>query len=341
MKLIIQIPCLNEEEQLPATLADLPRSIDGFDQVEWMVIDDGSTDRTIDVAREHGVDHIVRLPRNMGLAAAFQIGLDAAVKLGADVIVNTDADNQYSGHSIPDLARPVRDGRAEIVIGDRGVASHPEFPAIKRRLQVLGSWVVSRAAGVAVPDVTSGFRAYSRLAALGLTVVNPYTYTLESIIQAGRLRHAVISVPIDTNPATRPSRLFGSTWSYVRRNAAVITRVYAAYKPLRFFGSIAALLIVASMVSFIPFVSDWIRTGDRDGHLQSIILGAILLLSGFQVLVLAIVADLVVSHRAVSQRTLSRVRNLELLGHAMPPHYEPGSVGRDVVVSGGIDSRHG
>ena len=323
MRVIIQIPCLNEERQLPGTLADLPRELAGASSVEWMVIDDGSTDRTIEVARANGVDHIVKLPGNKGLATAFQTGLDAAIKLGADVIVNTDADNQYQGKSIPDLVAPVLSGDAEIVIGDRGVADHPEFSWLKRRLQVLGSQVVSRAAGIDVPDTTSGFRAYSREAALELTVVNPYTYTLESIIQAGRSGQVVSSVPVGTNPATRDSRLFGSTWGYVRRNAAVISRVYAAYVPLFFFGALAFAMALAGLISFSPFMIDWIRTGDRDGHLQSIILGSVLLLASVQIAALAVVADLIRANRSVSQRTLSRVRRLEQAVAVPPPHYLP------------------
>src|SRR5215210_2960251 len=249
MKLIIQIPCFNEEEQLPATLADLPRELPGIDEVEWLVVDDGSTDRTIEVARRHGVDHIVRLTNNKGLAAGFQAGLDACLKLGADIVVNTDADNQYDGRDIGKLIEPVLAGRADMVIGDRDVANHPEFGPLKKRLQHLGSAVVRRASSTDIPDTTSGFRAYNREAALQLQVVGKYTYTLESIIQAGRQLVALDHVPIRARQVDRPSRLFTSIPSYVRRNAAAIFRVYAMYEPLRVFMIAAGLVgLVAAVI---------------------------------------------------------------------------------------------
>src|SRR4051795_1229111 len=226
MKLIIQIPCLNEEETLPATLADLPREVPGFDTVEWLVIDDGSTDRTVEVARAHGVNHIVRLTNNKGLASGFQAGLDAALKLGADVIVNTDADNQYNGADIPKLVAPIVRGEADLVVGDREVQTIEHFSPVKKSLQRLGSWVVRRASDTTVPDTTSGFRAYNREAALQVQVVSRFTYTLETIIQAGKQLVAIDHVPIRTNPKTRESRLFNSMWSYVRTNAVSIFRVY-------------------------------------------------------------------------------------------------------------------
>jgi glycosyltransferase involved in cell wall biosynthesis len=327
VKLVIQIPCLNEQDQLPSALADLPRSLPGFDEVEVLIVDDGSSDETVQVARAHGVDHIVSFPQNRGLAAAFQAGLDAALSVGADVIVNTDADNQYRGASIADLVAPVRDGRADIVVGDRDVRSVEEFSWLKRRLQVVGSWVVRVASGTDIPDATSGFRAYSREAALQLMVVNQYTYTIESIIQAGKSRLAITHVPILTNPKTRDSRLFGSTWGYIRRNALTILRVFAAYEPLKFFGAIATLLVIGAALMFSPFLWDWIVNGDRSGHLQSIILGAILLLGAFQVAVLAIVADLIASHRAVTQRTLEHTRRLELASGVRPFHLRAGGTG--------------
>src|SRR3954471_13407371 len=238
MKLIIQIPCFDEEETLPATLADLPREVTGFDTVEWLVIDDGSTDRTIDVARANGVDHIVRLTNNKGLAAGFQAGLDACLKLGADVIVNTDADNQYFGGDIPKLVAPIVEGRADLVVGDRETDSIEHFSPLKKRLQKAGSWVVRRASGTDVPDTTSGFRAYNREAAIQMAVVSKYTYTLETIIQAGKLLVATDHVPIRTNPKTRESRLFPSMSSYVRRNAVAITRIYTQYEPLKVFSAL-------------------------------------------------------------------------------------------------------
>src|SRR6186997_1505288 len=235
MKLIIQIPCLNEEATLPATLADLPREVPGIDVVEWLIIDDGSTDRTIEVAREHGVDHIVKLTNNKGLAAGFQAGLDASLKLGADIIVNTDADNQYFGGDIPKLVAPILAGDADMVIGDRETDQIEHFSPLKKRLQRLGSAVVRRASGTDVPDTTSGFRAYNREAALQMSVVSKYTYTLETIIQAGKMTVAVDHVPVRTNPKLRESRLFPSTAAYVRRNGVSIFRIYALYEPLRLF----------------------------------------------------------------------------------------------------------
>src|ERR687885_106812 len=222
MKLIIQIPCFNEEDQLPATLSDLPRELQGVDSVEWLIIDDGSTDRTVEVARAHGVDHIVRLTNNKGLAAGFQAGLDASLKLGADVIVNTDADNQYYGPDILKLVGPILAGDADMVVGDRQVMTIEHFSPLKKALQRLGSWVVRRASATEVPDTTSGFRAYNREAAIQMQVVSTFTYTLETIIQAGKLLVAVDHVPIRTNAKLRESRLFPSAWSYVRRNAVSI-----------------------------------------------------------------------------------------------------------------------
>src|SRR5215207_7778356 len=241
MKLIIQIPCLDEERTLPGTLADLPRKVEGIETVEWLVIDDGSTDRTVEVARENGVDHVVRLTNNKGLAAAFQAGLDASLKLGADVIVNTDADNQYHGGDIEKLVAPILAGEADMVIGDRETDQVEHFSPLKKRLQKLGSAVVRRASGTNVPDTTSGFRSYNREAALQMQVVSQFTYTLESIIQAGKMLVAVDHVPIRTNPKTRESRLFPSTATYVRRNGLSIFRIYALYEPLRLF-MIAAVL---------------------------------------------------------------------------------------------------
>src|SRR6185295_4887519 len=259
MKLIIQIPCLDEEQTLPVTLRDLPREVDGFDTVEWLIIDDGSTDRTIDVARENGVEHIVRLTNNKGLAAGFQAGLDAALKLGADVIVNTDADNQYYGADIVKLVAPILEGRADMVVGDREVMTIDHFSPLKKSLQRLGSWVVRQASDTDVPDTTSGFRAYNREAAMQMAVVSKFTYTLETIIQAGKLLVATDHVPIWTNPQTRESRLFPSMWSYVRRNTVSIFRIYAQYEPLKVFMTLAAIVGVAALIPwgrfFVAYVS--------------------------------------------------------------------------------------
>ena len=311
-KLIIQIPCWDEEDQLPVALSALPREVAGFKAVEWLVIDDGSTDNTTQVALDHGVDHIVSFPRNRGLASAFQAGLDAALKLGADVIVNTDADNQYDAGAIPALVAPIVAGQADMTVGDRDVRSIEEFSAAKKKLQLLGSWVVRKASGADVADSTSGFRAYSREAALQLTVVSPFTYTIESIIQAGRSRTAITNVPVATNPKMRESRLFGSTWGYIRRNGGVIARVFAAYEPIKFFGTISGLLFLASGVGFLPFLFDWFVNGDRTGHVQSIVVASVLAVAALQVFVLAILADMMRNQRVVSQRILERVRRMEV-----------------------------
>jgi glycosyltransferase involved in cell wall biosynthesis len=321
MKLIIQIPCLNEEAQLPATVADLPRHVPGFDEVEYLIIDDGSTDSTVDVARKLGVEHIVKLTNNKGLAYAFQAGLDASLKLGADVIVNTDADNQYDASDIISLVQPVVEGRADMVVGDRDVMSIEHFSPLKKRLQKLGSWVLRRASETGVPDATSGFRAYNREAALRLTVVSKFTYTLESLIQAGKSLVAVTSVPVGTNPQTRESRLFPSMWTYIRRNVGAIFRIYTSYEPLRVFSILAGVLAVSGVLAWAPLLWDWLKYGDRSGHLQSLILGAVLFLAALQVFVLGVIADLIAANREVTQRALERVRRLELQLGVPPAHY--------------------
>ncbi|MEI2701011.1 MAG: glycosyltransferase family 2 protein [Baekduia sp.] len=325
MKLIIQIPCLNEEQTLPATIADLPREVPGFQSVEWLVIDDGSTDRTIEVARECGVDHIVRLTNNKGLAAGFQAGLDACLKLGADVIVNTDADNQYRAADIPRLVEPILAGNADMVVGDRETDQIEHFSPLKKRLQKLGSWVVRQASDTNVPDTTSGFRAYNREAAIQMAVVSKYTYTLETIIQAGKLLVATDHVPIGTNPKTRESRLFPSMGSYVRRNAVAITRIYTQYEPLKVFTTLAGILFLLAMVPWLRFAYAYIIAGDGAGHVQSLILGAVLFNASVVVGVLGILGDLLYSQRIMSQRIFERVRRIELQLEIPPSHYEPGA----------------
>jgi glycosyltransferase involved in cell wall biosynthesis len=324
MKLIIQIPCLNEQDTLPTTLADLPREVDGFDEVEWLVIDDGSTDRTIEVAREHGVNHIVRLTNNKGLATAFQAGLDASLKLGADVVVNTDADNQYDGRDIPKLVAPILEGRADMVVGNRVVGEVEHFSPLKKRLQRLGSWVVRGASGTDVPDTTSGFRAYNREGAIQVQVVSKYTYTLETIIQAGKMLVAVEHTPIRTNPTTRESRLFPSMWSYVRRNTISIFRIYALYEPLKVFMTAAAVVGLASFVIWGRFIYFYID-GQGSGHVQSLILGAVLFIAAVQLAALGVVGDILAGSRVLQQRILERVRRVELQLGVEPSHYEPGS----------------
>jgi glycosyltransferase involved in cell wall biosynthesis len=324
MKLIIQIPCLNEAATLPATISDLPRQIEGIDEIELLVIDDGSTDRTVEVAREHGVEHIVRLTNNKGLAAGFQAGLDACLKLGADLIVNTDADNQYRGADIPKLLAPILAGEADMVVGDRRVSQIEHFSGPKKALQRLGSWVVRRLSGTEISDTTSGFRAYNREAALGLLVVDNFTYTLESLIQAGKMLVAVDQVEIGTNPQTRESRLFVSTGSYVRRNALAILRIYARYEPLRVFATAGLIVMALALAAWMPFLLDWILNGDSTGHLQSLILGAVLFIAGVQLFALGVIGDLLAGQRVMTQRVFERVRRVELALGVEPSHYERG-----------------
>jgi glycosyltransferase involved in cell wall biosynthesis len=325
VKLIIQIPCFNEEGTLPATLADLPRELPGIDRIEWLVIDDGSSDRTVEVAREHGVDHVVRLTNNKGLAAAFQAGLDASLKLGADVIVNTDADNQYRGSDIAKLVEPILAGEADMVVGNRQLDRIDHFSGTKRSLQRLGSWVVRRASGTRVTDTTSGFRAYNREAALQLSVVSNFTYTLESLIQAGRMLIAVDHVEIGTNPKTRESRLFSSSGSYVRRNAPEVLRVWARYEPFRAFSLAAMVVAVLALAAWTPFLADWILNGDSTGHIQSLILGAVLFIAAVQLFALGVIGDLLAGQRVMTQRVFERVRRVELKLGVEPSHYEGGS----------------
>jgi glycosyltransferase involved in cell wall biosynthesis len=323
MKLIIQIPCFNEAEQLPGTLADLPRAVEGIDEVEWLIIDDGSTDATVEVARSHGVDHVVRLTNNKGLAAGFQAGLDACLKLGADVIVNTDADNQYYGGDIPKLVEPILAGRADMVVGDRETDTIEHFSPLKKRLQRLGSAVVRRASGTTVPDTTSGFRAYNREAALQMQVISKFTYTLETIIQAGKVLVAVDHVPIRTNEKTRESRLFPSMTSYVRRNAVSIFRVYSLYEPLRVFMIAAGIVAVPAAIIWVRFLWFFFN-GEGEGHIQSLILGSTLMIIAVQFVALGVIADILAASRTLQQRTLERVRRVELTLGVEPSHSEPG-----------------
>jgi glycosyltransferase involved in cell wall biosynthesis len=321
VKLIIQIPCFNEAEQLPQTLADLPRVLDGFDVVEWLVIDDGSTDATVEVARAHGVDHLVRLTNNKGLAAGFQAGIDTSLKLGADVIVNTDADNQYYGPDVSRLVLPILEGRADMVVGDREVSGIEHFSPLKKTLQRLGSWVVRQASSTSVPDTTSGFRAYNREAAIQMMVVSKFTYTLETIIQAGKLLVAVDHVPVRTNAKTRESRLFPSMGAYVRRNAVSIFRIYAQYEPLRVFWSLALVVGLASIGVWIRFVVAYAE-GDGRGHVQSLIFGAVLFIAAVVLWALGVIGDLLAAQRVMTQRTFERVRRIELQLDVAPSHYE-------------------
>jgi glycosyltransferase involved in cell wall biosynthesis len=310
VKLIIQIPCLNEAEHLPATLAQLPREVVGFDVVEWLVIDDGSSDDTRAVALACGADHVIGFPRHRGLAAAFSYGIEESLRRGADVIVNTDADNQYDAGAIPALVEPLLAGRADLAVGDRQTGSVSEFSLVKRLLQSAGTAVVRSISGLAVSDATSGFRAYSRAAALSLVITTPYTYTLESLVQAGHSRLALANVPVQRNASVRPSRLFGSMWGYVRRNTIALFRIFSYYSPLRFFWSLALVLGLGALGAWSPFMLDLILEGRGTGHMQSIILGAVLAISAVQMFALGVVADQVSSLREIGIRTLRETREL-------------------------------
>jgi len=310
MKLIVQIPCLNEEANLPETLKAIPRQIEGIDCVEVLIIDDGSTDRTAEVARAHGADHVVRFTKRKGLAAGFMAGLDACLRLGADIIVNTDADHQYPGYEIPRLIAPILSGEADMVVGDREIRQVAHFSPMKRQLQGLGSWVVRKVSGTRVPDVTSGFRALNREAALHINIVTEFTYTLESIIQAGKKKLAVAHLAVATQQ-TRPSRLFSSSWEYVKRSAAAILRIYAMYEPFKVFLLLGLALFLAGFVLGLRYAFFW-WLGDIKGHLQSAILSVLLLILGFQTLQWGVMADLIASNRKLIEDLLYRVRKMEL-----------------------------
>lgn len=301
VKLIIQIPCYNEGETLGITLKDLPRDVPGFDSVEWLIINDGSEDDTVEVARANGVDHIVSFNKNQGLARGFMAGLEACLKLGADVIVNTDADNQYDARDIPSLVQPILEKKADLVIGARPIAEIEHFPLLKKQLQKLGSWVVRRASKTDVPDAPSGFRALSRDAAMHLNVFNNYTYTLETIIQAGQKNMAIASVPVRVNEDLRPSRLVKSIPQYLIRSIVTIVRIFVVYKPFRFFLSLGTVAFLAGFVIGLRFLYFYLFTQDGSGHIQSLILASILLGMGFQGFALAFLADLLAVNRRLME----------------------------------------
>lgn len=309
-KLIIQIPCYNEEGTLPITLAELPREVPGIDTVEWLVIDDGSTDRTVQVAVDNGVDHVVQLPKNRGLAVGFMAGLDSCLRLGADVIVNTDADNQYNAADIPKLVAPILAGEAEIVVGARPIEEIEHFSPSKRLLQRLGSWAVRTASGTDIPDAPSGFRAMTREAAMRLNVFSAYTYTLETIIQAGQKGMAITSVPIRVNEDLRPSRLVKSSGSYVRRSIGTMARIFMTYKPMEFFivpGSVFFGLGLLAGARFLLYYA----LGEGGGHIQSVMLAAVLLVIGFQLIVFGLLAELMGVNRKLLEDIQWRMRRIE------------------------------
>ncbi len=310
-KLIIQIPCLNEAETLPVTLADLPRHLEGFDKVEWLIVDDGSTDDTVGVARRNGVDHVVSLGRNQGLARAFMAGIEACLKLGADVIVNTDADNQYSARSIPALVRPILDGKAMVVVGVRPIATIEHFSPVKKQLQKLGSWAVRMASGTKIDDAPSGFRAIHRDAAIRMNVFNSYTYTLETIIQAGRRNVPIVAVPIEVNGYLRPSRLISSIPNYIRRSVLTILRIFVVYKPLRFFGLLALIVAVPAVIAVVRFLYLYL-VGEGDGHVQSLVLAGVLFMIAGLFAVSGLLADLIATNRTLLEEIRVRLLTQEI-----------------------------
>ncbi|MGC6768409.1 glycosyltransferase family 2 protein [Enterococcus sp. LJL128] len=310
MKLIIQIPCYNEAETLEIALNDLPKQIDGIDKIEVLIINDGSQDNTVEVAKNWGVDYVVNFKRNKGLAKGFMAGLDACLRNGADIIVNTDADNQYNGADIEKLVRPILNGETDIVIGERPIAQTEHFSPLKKRLQKLGSWVVRKASKSDIPDAPSGFRAYSRVAAMKMNVANEYTYTLETIVQAGRNKIAMTSVPIRTNGELRPSRLFSSMFGYVKKSMLTILRAFMMYKPLMFFTVLGGVMFTVGAVLGIRFLIFFLQ-GAGNGHVQSLILASTLLLIGFQTFVIGLQADLISANRKLLEDIQYRVRKLD------------------------------
>lgn len=311
MKLIVQIPCYNEQGTLPQTVADIPRRIEGVDEVEILVVDDGSSDGTAEAAHAAGVDHILRHKANKGLARSFRTGLDACLRLGADIIVNTDGDNQYVGADIPKLIAPILAGEADVVVGDRETQTVAHFSPTRRRLQRWGSAMVRTLSGTDVPDAVSGFRAFSREAALDLNIVSPFSYTIETLIQAGRKRMAVTSVPVGTNPKTRDSRLYQSLPHFLERSATTMVRMYAMYKPLRVFLVIGLAISLIGLVPIARFLYFY-ATGSGEGHIQSLVLGGAFLVIGFVTFLIGLVADLINYNRQLIEMTLERVRRLEL-----------------------------
>ena len=310
MKLIIQIPCYNEAETLEVALNDLPKQIDGIDEIEYLIINDGSKDNTVEVAKNWGVHYVVNFKCNKGLAKGFIAGLDACLRQGADIIVNTDADNQYCCADIEKLVRPILDGKADIVIGERPIDDTEHFSPLKKKLQHIGSWTVRVASKTDVPDAPSGFRAYSRQAALKMNVVNEYTYTLETIVQAGRNKMAITSVPIRTNPELRKSRLFNSMFGYIKKSMLTIIRAFMMYKPLRFFTIIGSTIFLIGLILGIRFLV-FVFMGESGGHIQSLILASTLLLLGFQTFISGLQADLIASNRKLLEDIQERVRRLD------------------------------
>lgn len=311
MKLIVQIPCYNEEKTLPVTIENIPRKIEGVEQVEVLVIDDGSTDSTVKIAKESGADHIVKNRCNKGLARAFLAGLDASLRLGADIIINTDGDNQYKGEDIPKLISPILKDEADIVIGDRQTEKIQHFSATKKNLQKFGSMIVRLLSETDIPDTVSGFRAFSREAAMQMNIVSPFSYTIETIIQAGKKHLAVKSVPVGVNPKTRESRLFKSIPKFLERSLTTMIRMYTMYQPLRVFFYIGSFCLLLGLIPSLRFVYYYF-SGDGAGHIQSLIFAAIFLIVGFQVFMIGLVADVISFNRRLIEETLLRIKHIEL-----------------------------
>ncbi len=314
MKLIIQIPCYNEEETLTVALNDLPKHIDGIDEIEYLIINDGSKDKTVEVARKWGVHHIVSFKRNKGLAYGFMAGLDACLRNGADIIVNTDADNQYCADDIEKLVRPILEGKTDIVIGERPIDETEHFSPLKKKLQHFGSWTVRVASDSDIPDAPSGFRAYSREAAMRMNVVNEYTYTLETIVQAGRSKIAMTSVPIRTNAELRPSRLFNSMFGYVKKSMVTIVRAFMMYKPLRFFSIIGGIIFLIGFLIGVRFLV-FLAQGEGNGHVQSLILSSTLLLLGFETFIVGLQADIIAANRKILEDIQYRIKKMDYDSH--------------------------
>jgi glycosyltransferase involved in cell wall biosynthesis len=322
MKLFVQIPCYNEADTLPAVVADIPRHVPGFESVEILVVDDGSADATSDVARAIGVDHVVRHSTNKGLARAFRTGLDACLAAGADVIVNTDGDNQYAGADIPLLTAPILRGEADIVVGDRRTRTIGHFSPVKKALQRLGSIMVRALSGTRVPDAVSGFRAMSRDAALQLNIISPFSYTIEMLIQAGNKQLAITSVPVRTNSPTRQSRLAASTLEFLTRSTLTMARTYAMFKPLSTFLAIGGGVLAIGVIPILRFLY-FFATGDGTGHIQSLVLGGVLVIVGFIIVMIGVVADLINFNRQLIEMTLEKVRRLELASPAAREEQRP------------------
>ena len=310
MKLIIQIPCLNEAETLEIALNALPKEIEGIDKIEYLIINDGSKDNTVEVAKKWGVHYIVNFKNNKGLAKGFMAGLDASIKNGADIIVNTDADNQYEGEDIEKLVRPILNGTADIVIGERPISEIEHFSPIKKVLQKFGSWVVRKVSKTNIPDAPSGFRAYSREAAMRMNVINEYTYTMETIVQAGRNKMAIESVPIRTNPELRESRLFSSIFGYVKKSMLTIIRAFLMYKPLKFFVTLASVLLTIGFGLGIRFICFFIQ-GNGDGHIQSLILASMMIIIGVMTAIVGLQADIIAANRKLLEDIQYRTKNIE------------------------------